>query len=128
MDCGSDGEHGRQPVWPNDTTTSAATEVGMGNIGGMRPCSCTVQKGQFTRMDINDAGFPIVWGHTFLEPDRGHVRESETHVVDGAVVGFAICGAWLIDDLPVQEGDFPRCSYCLGLLDEHPPSSPSGGE
>ncbi|MPZ81737.1 MAG: hypothetical protein GEV28_15565 [Actinophytocola sp.] len=69
-------------------------------------------------MDINDSKPPIVWGHSILEPDRGHVREPDTHMIDGAVVGFAICGAWLIGDLPVQDGDFPRCSACMTLLDE----------
>jgi hypothetical protein len=78
-------------------------------------------------MNDNDSGFPIIWGYSILEPDRGHVRDRETHVVDGAVVGFAICGAWLVGDLPTQDGDFPCCSACLALLDDRP-SSPSGGE
>jgi len=69
-------------------------------------------------MDVNDAESSVVWGHSIVEPERGHVREPETHVIDAAVVGFAICGAWLVGDLPVGVRDFPRCSMCLTLLDD----------
>jgi hypothetical protein len=58
---------------------------------------------------------PVVWGHSILEPDRGHVRVPDTYLIDGATMGFAICGAWLVGDLP----DVPtssRCSACLALL------------
>jgi hypothetical protein len=63
---------------------------------------------------------PVAWGHSVLEPDRGHVREPDTHLVDGATVGFAICGAWLVGDLP-PDATFPRCSTCLALLTDTPP-------
>ena len=69
-------------------------------------------------------GFPLAWGRSVLEPTRGHVRETYegqpvTHDVDGAVVGMAICGALLVDDLDpdVAAGEFDKCSACLELLD-----------
>lgn len=55
----------------------------------------------------------VRWGRSVVEPARGHVREPETNLVDGAVVGFAICGAFLLGDLT---GGFPKCSVCLDLL------------
>lgn len=66
---------------------------------------------------------PVAWGHSILEPDRGHVREPDTYLIDDAVVGFAICGAWLVGDLPAgQPGPTsPRCSTCLALLADTPP-------
>lgn len=64
----------------------------------------------------------VSWGRSILEPERGHVREAEHYVVDGAVVGFAICGAFLVSDLAADlaepPGEFPKCSVCLELLDE----------
>jgi hypothetical protein len=59
-----------------------------------------------------------VWGRTVLEPDRGHVREPGRHWLDASVVGFALCGAWLVADLPDQHDPFPRCSACVALLAE----------
>jgi len=69
-------------------------------------------------MDVDNADSSVVWGRSILEPERGHVREPETYLVDSEVVGFAICGAWLVGDLLDQGGDFPRCSTCVALLDE----------
>ena len=70
-------------------------------------------------------GHSLAWGHSVLEPTRGHVREIHkgqpvTDEVDGPVVGMAICGALLVDDLDsdlVATG-FDKCSVCLDLLDE----------
>lgn len=61
----------------------------------------------------------VVWGYSIVEPERGHVRETGSSVVDGAVVGFAICGALLVGDLPDQAGEFPQCSACLTLLEQN---------
>lgn len=58
---------------------------------------------------------PVAWGHSVLEPGRGHVRAPDACLVDGATAGFAICGSWLVGDLPADE-TFPRCSTCLALL------------
>lgn len=64
---------------------------------------------------------PVVrWGRSVLEPDRAHVREPATHVVGGESVGFAICGAWLVADLSVDEAR-ARCSTCLTILADPPP-------
>ncbi|MCT2582369.1 hypothetical protein [Actinophytocola gossypii] len=63
----------------------------------------------------------VSWGHSVLEPTRGHVRDPDTYLVGGVSVGFAICGAWLVADLPDQHGTFPRCATCLDLLDERSP-------
>ena len=63
---------------------------------------------------------PVAWGHSILEPDRGHVREPDTYLIDDTVVGFAICGAWLVADLP-DDPTSPRCSTCLALLADTPP-------
>lgn len=60
----------------------------------------------------------VVWGRSVVEPERGHVREDESHLVDGVSVGFAICGAFLVGDLTAPEGTFPTCSTCLELTDE----------
>lgn len=67
----------------------------------------------------------IAWGRSVLEPARGHIREMRggqpvTNDVQGAVVGMALCGALLIDDLApeVAAGDFAKCSVCLERLDE----------
>jgi hypothetical protein len=73
----------------------------------------------------------IAWGRSVLEPTRGHIREVEggrpvTHDVRGAVVGMALCGALLIDDLApeVAAGDFDKCSVCLERRGETSPSCP----
>jgi hypothetical protein len=75
--------------------------------------------------DPNAEEFPVTWGRSVIEPTRGHVREVEsgrpvTHDVRGAVVGMALCGALLIDDLDpeIAAGDFDKCSVCLQRLDE----------
>lgn len=67
----------------------------------------------------------MAWGCSVLEPARGHIREvtggrSVVHDVEGAVVGMALCGAFLVDDLApeIATGDFARCSVCLRRLDE----------
>lgn len=60
----------------------------------------------------------VVWGRSVVEPERGHVHEDESHLVDGVSVGFAICGAFLVGDLTGPEGTFPTCSVCVELLDE----------
>lgn len=65
-------------------------------------------------------GPEVRWGHSILEPSRGHVREPDAYVVGGRTVGFAICGAWLVADLADQDGTFPRCAACLDLLEERP--------
>lgn len=69
--------------------------------------------------------FTVGWGRSVLEPTRGHVREMRdgrpvAHDLGGAVVGMAVCGALLIDDLApeVAAGEFATCSACLDLLDE----------
>lgn len=68
-------------------------------------------------------GAKLAWGRSILEPTRGHVRETHkgqpvTHDVAGAVVGMAICGTLLVDDLApeVAAGEFAKCSVCLELL------------
>lgn len=73
----------------------------------------------------NVEGLAVAWGRSVLEPTRGHVREMHegqpvTHEVGGAVVGMALCGALLIDDLTpeVVAGEFDQCSICLELLAE----------
>jgi hypothetical protein len=73
----------------------------------------------------NGPGFTVAWGHSVLEPLRGHVREMEhgqpvTHQVGDAVVGMALCGALLIDDLTSEAmvDEFEKCSACLNLLAE----------
>ncbi len=60
----------------------------------------------------------VEWGRSVVEPERGHVRETESDLVDGVSVGFAICGAFLVGDLTAPEGTFPTCSTCTALLDE----------
>jgi hypothetical protein len=64
----------------------------------------------------------VSWGRSVIEPERGHVRAVGHQVVDGELVGFAICGALLVGDLPAgladESGEFPKCSVCLDLLDE----------
>ncbi len=59
------------------------------------------------------------WGHTYPEPGRGHVRATEhgrtvASEIDGAVVGPALCGAWLVADLPAE--GFAPCSACLAAV------------
>jgi hypothetical protein len=75
----------------------------------------------------------IAWGRAVLEPTRGHIREMQggqpiAHDLQGAVVGMALCGALLIDDLApeVATSDFDKCSVCLQRLDEirHGDTSP----
>lgn len=73
----------------------------------------------------NIDGVNVAWGRSVLEPTRGHVREMHegqpvTHDVSGAVVGMALCGALLIDDLDskIAAGEFDKCSVCLELLEE----------
>lgn len=73
----------------------------------------------------NIEGLTVAWGRSVIEPTRGHVREMHqgqpiTHDVSGAVVGMALCGALLVDDLApdVGVGEFAKCSACLELLDE----------
>ncbi|MGB3444952.1 MAG: hypothetical protein WBA97_39955 [Actinophytocola sp.] len=62
------------------------------------------------------------WGRTYLEPHRAHVRAIENgtttvSVIDDAAVGPAVCGAWLVDNLPVPESaDFTACPVCLAAL------------
>lgn len=66
------------------------------------------------------------WGHSYLEPRRGHVRATENgtttaSVIDGAAVGPAVCGAWLVADLADPHGkDFTPCSLCLAALGQEP--------
>jgi hypothetical protein len=64
---------------------------------------------------MGDAGFTVVWGRSVVEPTRGHVRETP----EAGVVGMAICGALLIDDLDpdLAAGEFDKCSTCLELLE-----------
>ncbi len=76
-------------------------------------------------VEPNGKGFTIAWGRSVLEPTRGHVREVRngqpaTDDVDGAVVGMALCGALLINDLApeIAAGEFDKCSVCLDLLEE----------
>ncbi len=52
------------------------------------------------------------WGRSVIEPDRAHLRDGDTLVVDGVAVGFAVCGAFLVGDLPDAEAA-PKCSTCL---------------
>lgn len=59
----------------------------------------------------------VEWGRSVIEPERGHVREAESHLVDGVNVGFAICGAFLVGDLTGPDGSFPTCSVCVELLE-----------
>lgn len=79
-------------------------------------------------------GLTVAWGRSVLEPTRGHVRETSEgnpviSDVDGAVVGMALCGALLIDDLDpkIAAGEFDKCSLCLERLDEirHATADPS---
>jgi hypothetical protein len=68
---------------------------------------------------------PVVWGRSVLEPTRGHIREVSdgqpvSDDVGGAVVGMALCGALLIDDLAPEltAGEFAKCSVCLERLEQ----------
>lgn len=67
-----------------------------------------------------------LWGHSYLEPRRGHVRATENgtttvSVIDGAAVGPAVCGAWLVADLPdPDDKDSTACSVCLAVLGQEP--------
>lgn len=59
------------------------------------------------------------WGHSYLEPERGHVRATEdatpaVNVIDGP----AVCGAWLVADLPGPCA--AACSVCLAVLAQEP--------
>jgi hypothetical protein len=72
-----------------------------------------------------NSAFPVTWGRSVLEPARGHVRESQDgHPVildfEGSILGMALCGALLIDDLDpdVAAADFDKCSVCMVRLDE----------
>jgi hypothetical protein len=61
----------------------------------------------------------VRWGQAYLEPGLGHVRTTGrgrpiASTINGAVVGPALCGAWLVDDLPVT--GFAACSVCLAVL------------
>lgn len=62
------------------------------------------------------------WGHSYLEPRRGHVRAADegVNVIDGAAVGPAVCGAWLVADLPDPSADFVACTMCLAALAQQP--------
>ena len=67
------------------------------------------------------------WGHSYLEPTRGHARATENgsiavSVVDGAPVGPAVCGVWLVADLPDPRSgtDVSACSMCLAALAQEP--------
>ncbi len=76
-------------------------------------------------VDPCSAGLTVAWGRSVLEPTRGHVREMHegqpiADDVNGAMVGLALCGALLIDDLApdIAAGDFDKCSVCLRRLEE----------
>lgn len=66
------------------------------------------------------------WGHTYIEPQVGHVRETENgtaavSVIDGVAVGPAVCGAWLVADLPDPSSEeVTPCSVCLATLGHEP--------
>ncbi|MGB3444910.1 MAG: hypothetical protein WBA97_39740 [Actinophytocola sp.] len=68
----------------------------------------------------------VSWGHTYLEPHRGHVRATDNgtitvSVIDGAAVGPAVCGAWLVAELQGQDsGTVTPCSVCLASLGQEP--------
>jgi hypothetical protein len=68
----------------------------------------------------------VSWGHTYLEPHRGHVRATENgtttvSVIDGAAVGPAVCGARLVAELQGQDsGNVTPCSVCLAFLGQKP--------
>ena len=60
----------------------------------------------------------IAWGRSALEPLRGHRRTEkdghvEVSVINGRAVGPAVCGAWLVDDLPEDTDGFIRCELCV---------------
>lgn len=67
-----------------------------------------------------------LWGRSYLEPQLGHVRATKNgtttvSVIDGAAVGPAICGAWLIADLPdPNRSDFTACSACVAAFGHEP--------
>lgn len=65
----------------------------------------------------------IRWGRSVFGPAHAHVRQIRdgavvTHEVEGCPVGFAVCGAWLIDDCadPAESDDLTACSDCLDRL------------
>jgi hypothetical protein len=65
-----------------------------------------------------------VWGRGAIEPDRAHLRETHAgvpvvYLVEGSISGFALCGTWLVADIPAAERDrFAECARCLRIADE----------
>jgi hypothetical protein len=65
-----------------------------------------------------------VWGRGLIEPDRAHIRETRGGIpvislVEGAMVGYALCGAWLVADIAPDERErFVNCSRCLRIAAE----------
>jgi hypothetical protein len=64
-----------------------------------------------------------VWARGPTEPDRAHIRQTRdgapvVHLVEGARLGFALCGTWLVADVGSGEHDrFRDCKRCLDLAD-----------
>lgn len=49
----------------------------------------------------------VAWARSVIEPARGHAVDPETP-------GFALCAAILVGGV---DGEFPKCSECVALLD-----------
>jgi hypothetical protein len=72
----------------------------------------------------------VVWGRGLIEPDVAHIRETRaggpiTYLADGTVVGYALCGAWLVGDVEPDAAGLARCSRCLEIVADIEQGGPS---
>lgn len=74
---------------------------------------------------ISDPGVdpPVSWARGVVDRTRAHPRQfrdgaSIAHDVEGHRVGFAVCGAWLVDDCadPADANELVACSVCMDML------------
>jgi hypothetical protein len=63
----------------------------------------------------------LVWARGPTDPDLAHIRETRdgipvVYLVEGALTGYALCGAWLIADIPTGEHpQFQECTTCVNI-------------
>lgn len=74
---------------------------------------------------VNPDDQPVSWGRSVVDPTHAHVRQIRdgavvVHEVEGHRVGFAVCGAWLLDDCadPAESDEVAPCSVCLDMLNK----------